>query len=87
MPTIKRKTKKAITKGVKKLVSKHGPEVALNLATALVGSVVEAAAAGKGQTKSKPKKAAGKKSDKPKKKTAKKAATAKAKKSSKKAKK
>ncbi len=87
MPTIKRKTRKSITKGVKKLVSKHGPEVALNLATALVGSVVEAAAAGKGQTKSKPKKAAGKKSDKPKKKTAKKAATAKAKKSSKKAKK
>jgi len=88
MPTIKRKTRKSITKGVKKLVSKHGPEVALNLATTLVGSVVEAAAAGKGQTKSKPKKAAGKKSDKPKKKkTAKKAATAKAKKSSKKAKK
>jgi len=87
MPTIKRKTRKAITKGVKKLVSKHGPEVALNLATTLVGSVVEAAAAGKGQAKSKPKKAVGKKSDKPKKKTAKKAATAKAKKSSKKAKK
>lgn len=83
MPSIKRKTKKVISKQVKKLVRKHGPEVALDLATTLVGSVV--ADAGKTQSESKPKKAAGKKTDKPKKKTT--GDQAKADKSSKKAKK
>ena len=63
MPVIKRKTRKAITKQVKKLISKHGPEVALGLATNLVGSVVEAAT-GKTESKSKKKGASGKKKNK-----------------------
>lgn len=63
MPVIKRKTRKAITKQVKKLVNKHGPEVALGLATSLVGSVVEAFGVEK-QAKSKKKGASGKKKNK-----------------------
>jgi len=63
MPVIKRKTRKAITKQVKKLVNKHGPEVALGLATNLVGSVVDAVS-GKTQAKSKKKGASGKKRNK-----------------------
>ena len=54
MPVIKRKTQKAIAKQVKKLVNKHGPEVALGLARDFVGSVVEAVG-GKSQSKSKKK--------------------------------
>jgi hypothetical protein len=63
MPVIKRKTRKAIAKQVKKLVNKHGPEVALGLATDLVGNVVEAVT-GKKQGKAKKKGASGKKKDK-----------------------
>ena len=62
MPVIKRKTQKAIAKQVKKLVNKHGPEVALGLATEL-GSVVESVT-GKSQAKSKKKGADGKKKKK-----------------------
>lgn len=40
MTEIKRKTIKAITKQVKKLVKKHGPEKALGMATALVEDAV-----------------------------------------------
>ncbi|HEV7903573.1 MAG TPA: hypothetical protein VGO96_07010 [Pyrinomonadaceae bacterium] len=54
MPVIKRKTRKAIAKQVKKLVNKHGAEVALGLATDFVGSVVETVT-GKAQAKSKKK--------------------------------
>lgn len=67
MPVIKRKTKNAITKQVKKLVKKHGPEVALGLATTLVGSVV-GAVSDKSKSGSKKKSAAVKKKEKPKKK-------------------
>ena len=63
MPVIKRKTQKAIAKQVKKLVNKHGPEVALGLATDFVGSVVESVT-GKSQAKSKKKGADGKKKKK-----------------------
>lgn len=63
MPVIKRKTRKAIAKQVKKLVNKHGAEVALGLATDLVGNVVEAVS-GKNQSKSKKKDADGKKKNK-----------------------
>lgn len=63
MPVIKRKTQKAIAKQVKKLVNKHGPEVALNLATNFVGSVVEAVT-DKTKTKSKKKDGDGKKKNK-----------------------
>jgi hypothetical protein len=52
MPVIKRKTKKAITKQVRKIVKKHGPEIALGLASALVSSVVtKATASGDGKKK------------------------------------
>ena len=63
MPVIKRKTRKVIAKQVKKLVNKHGPEVALGLATDFVGSVVESVT-GKSQAKSKKKSADAKKKKK-----------------------
>jgi hypothetical protein len=63
MPVIKRKTQKVIAKQVKKLVNKHGPEVALGLATDFVGSVVESVT-GKSKTKSKKKGESGKKKNK-----------------------
>ena len=45
MAVIKRKTKKAITKQVRKMVKKHGPEIALGLAASAVTGIVSAAAA------------------------------------------
>ena len=62
MALIKKKTKKAITKQVMKLVKKHGPEIALGAATALVGSVVAAAASAKETKDAKKKSSSDKKS-------------------------
>lgn len=73
MAIIKKKAKKAITRQVRKLVKKHGPEIALGAATALVGSVVAAVGGGQ-ETKGKKKSD----SDKPPKKVASKKKPAKA---------
>jgi hypothetical protein len=45
MAVIKKKTKKAISKQVMKLVNKHGPEIATGLVTTLVAGVAGAASA------------------------------------------
>lgn len=63
MAIIKRKTKKRIGKQLRKLVKKHGSEVALGAATALVTAVIAKATGedekeGKGKSSSKGKKSA-----------------------------
>jgi thiamine phosphate synthase YjbQ (UPF0047 family) len=45
MALIKKKTRKAITKQVKKLVRKHGPEIATGLVTSIVSGIAAAATA------------------------------------------
>ena len=63
MALIKRKTKKALGKQVRRLVRKHGTEIAVGLATAAVTTIIntavgpdDAAAGGKKKKKSKKKK-------------------------------
>ena len=63
MAIIRRKTKKRIGKQLKKIVKKHGPEVALGAATALVTNII-GKATDKPAKKDKDKKDKGKK-DKP----------------------
>lgn len=63
MTIIRRKTKKRIGKQLKKIVKKHGPEVALGAATALVTNIISKAT-DKPAKKDKDKKDKGKK-DKP----------------------
>jgi hypothetical protein len=43
MAILKRKTKKAISKQVRKMVKKHGPEVAMGVISTLVTGVIAAA--------------------------------------------
>ena len=59
MAILKRKTKKAITKQVRKMVKKHGPEVAMGVISSLVTGVIAAATEvsnGSGKSKKKKKK-------------------------------
>jgi hypothetical protein len=44
MAILKRKTKKAISKQVRKMVKKHGPEVAMGVISSLVTGVIAAVA-------------------------------------------
>ena len=66
MAIIRSKTKKKITKQVKKLVKKHGSEVALGAATALVTTIINQATAGPAKKKEKGKKAVPKEKKSPK---------------------
>lgn len=73
MAIIKKKTRKAITKQVKKIVKKHGPEIAMGLVTNLVTGITAAALSDSGdEAKPKKKKRSNGDGDKSKAKTAKK---------------
>ncbi|HEY0321047.1 MAG TPA: hypothetical protein VGC66_08855 [Pyrinomonadaceae bacterium] len=73
MALIKKKTRKAISKQVTKLVRKHGPEIAAGLVTSLVTGITAATITnGEGKkSKKKKKKKPADEEEKPKKKTAK----------------
>ena len=63
MAVIKRKTKKAITKQINKLVKQHGAEIAMGLATGLISTVIGATTADPDAKSKKPKAKGQKKKD------------------------
>ena len=61
---MERKTKKAISRSVQKLVKKHGPEIAAGLATAAVTAIINSAVGTDGDGNAGGKKKKKKKKDK-----------------------